>query len=122
MSDNEFESTNIENQDKTFGMLCHLLAFIGLLGVPFGHLLGPLVMWIIKKDESDFVDKCGKASINFQLSMTIYFLISIPLVYIIIGIPAILILYIIDIVCIIKASIKANEGILYQYPMAIKFF
>ena len=121
MLDNDIQQSNLEKEEKTFGMLCHLLAFVGFLGIPFGNLLGPLVMWIVKKDESDFVDKCGKEAVNFQISMSIYSIICIPFCFVIIGYPALLALFIIGIVCVVKASIRANDGVLYKYPLTIRF-
>ena len=58
--------------DYTTGMLCHLLSLTLLIGVPLGNILGPLIIWLIKRDEDPFVDLCGKESLNFQISMTIY--------------------------------------------------
>src|SRR5690242_19907337 len=59
-----------DSSDRTMGMLCHLLAFSGHF-IPFGHIIGPLVLWLIKKDDSPFVDDQGKESLNFQITMTI---------------------------------------------------
>ena len=57
--------------DHTIGMLRHLLSLTLLIGVPLGNILGPLIVWLIKRDEDSFVDLCGKESLNFQISMTI---------------------------------------------------
>jgi len=103
------------------GMLCHLLALCGLLGVPFGHIIGPLVIWLIKREESPFIDACGKEALNFQISMTLYIIVSALLAFVIIGfilLPAILL---INLVLTIIASIKASEGTFYQYPLTIRF-
>lgn len=111
----------LRDEEKTFGMLCHLLAFAGIIGVPFGNILGPLVIWLIKKNESDFVNKCGKESLNFQISLMIYSIISYVLIFILIGIPLLIAIAIIYIVCVIKASIKASNGGTYTYPLTIRF-
>lgn len=116
-----WDLTFMTNDEKTNGMLCHLLAFSGLIGLPFGNILGPLIIWLIKKNESEFVDACGKASLNFQISLTIYAFISGLLVLVFVGIIGLVILFILMIVCVIKASIKANEGEFYEYPYTIKF-
>jgi len=102
------------------GMLCHLLAFSGYL-VPFGSVLGPLIIWMIKKDEMPFVDDQGKESLNFQLTMFIAMIVSIILMFVLIGFVLIGVIIIYQIVVIIIASIKANEGVRYRYPYTIRF-
>ncbi len=109
------------NNSRNWNMLCHLSALVGLLGVPFGNILGPLVVWLLKKNEIPSVDPHGKESLNFQISMTIYMLISGLLIFIFIGIFLLIALAIIDLVLIIIASMKASEGTPYQYPFTIRF-
>jgi len=106
---------------NTMGMLCHLLALTLLLGIPFGNILGPLTVWLLKRHEDPFIDFCGKESLNFQISMTIYMLISAVLVFILIGIITMLGLMLANIVLTITAAIKASEGTHYKYPITIRF-
>jgi uncharacterized Tic20 family protein len=105
---------------KTFGMLSHLIAFAGFI-FPFGNLIGPLVIWLLKKDEFPFVDDQGKESLNFQISMTIYAMISIILIAVVIGIIMIAAVVILEVAMVIIASIRANEGVKYRYPLTIRF-
>jgi len=107
--------------ERMFGMLCHLLGFAGLLGVPLGSIIGPLVIWLIKKDESEFVDQCGKNALNFQISMTIYLAVSAVLTLIFIGFVLLLVLGIVWLIGVIQASIAANEGRQHVYPLTITF-
>lgn len=102
-----------------WGMLSHLIAFAGFI-VPFGNIIGPLVIWLIKKDEYAFVDDQGKESLNFQISMTIYFIVSAILTVVIIGILLIIGLLIFDVIVVILATIKANGGEKYRYPLSIR--
>jgi uncharacterized Tic20 family protein len=106
---------------NTMAMLCHLLSLILLLGFPFGNILGPLIIWLLKRHEDPFIDFCGKESLNFQISMTIYMLISAVLVFILVGIVTMLGLMIANIVLTITAAIKASEGTHYKYPITIRF-
>ena len=106
---------------NTMGMLCHLLALTLLLGIPFGNILGPLTIWLLKRHDDPFADFCGKESLNFQISMTIYMLISAVLVFILIGIITMLGLMLANIVLTITAAIKASEGTHYKYPITIRF-
>jgi len=109
-----------EKDERMWGMLCHLTAFAGLI-IPFGWILGPLIVWLIKKDEMPFVDDQGKESLNFQLTMFIAFIISAILIFVVIGFLFVGILYIYEIIVLIIASIKANDGVRYRYPYTIKF-
>ena len=67
-------------------MLCHLAALSAFVGVPFGHVLGPLVVWLIKRNEIPMVEQQGKESLNFQISMTIYGMVAFLLVFVVVGI------------------------------------
>ena len=101
-------------------MLCHISIFSGTV-IPFGNLLVPLVIWLIKKDEMKFVDDQGKEILNFQISITIYLILSIFLIILLIGIPMVIGLFIFNFICTIIGAIKANDGKYYRYPMAIQF-
>lgn len=101
---------NNEKQSRTWGMLCHLTGLALYIGVPFGNIVGPLIVWLLKKDQFPFVDDQGKESMNFQISMTIYSIVAGVLVIFLIGIPLLFGLIIAHIVLIIIAAIKANEG------------
>ncbi len=104
----------------TWGMLCHLCALVLYIGIPFGNIIGPLVIWLIKKDESPFVDAHGKESLNFQISMTLYGIIAGLLCLIFIGYVLLPILLIANIVLIIMGAVAANRGDMYQYPFCIR--
>lgn len=104
---------------RTWGMLCHLSAFLGFI-IPFGNILGPLVIWLIKKKDYPFVDDQGKEALNFQISMLIAFVISAVLMLIAIGFLLMVAVAIYTIVMIIIAAIKANEGVAYRYPYALR--
>ena len=108
-----------ESEEKTFGMLCHLAALAGFL-IPMGHIIGPLVIWLIKKQESAFVDDQGKESLNFQITMTIFAIISFILMFVLIGFVLIIAVAIFLLVMVIIASVKANNGIKYRYPINIR--
>ncbi|TVS17663.1 MAG: DUF4870 domain-containing protein [Gammaproteobacteria bacterium] len=104
---------------RTFGMLCHLLAFAGLV-VPFGNIIGPLVIWLIKREEHPFVDEQGKEALNFQISVFLYAIVCGLLSLILIGIPLLIALGIFWLVVVIIASVKANGGESYRYPLNLR--
>ena len=110
---------DLRKEEKTLGMLCHLLALCGYL-IPLGNIIGPLVLWLLKKDGSEYVDYHGKESLNFQISIVIYAVLSGLLCLLLIGfvlLPAVLLF---DIVAVIVATIKANDGLRFRYPFCIR--
>ena len=119
----EEQSQQIENypskDECTWAMLCHFSAFAGLI-FPFGNFLAPLIIWLIKKEELPFVEDQGKEVLNFQISMTIYLLISGILCIILIGIPIVIGLVIFCFIITIIAAISANDGKSYRYPMNLR--
>lgn len=109
----------VNNEERTMSMLCHLSALAGLL-IPFGFLLGPLIVWLIKREQYAEVDRQGKDALNFQISMFIYMIISGILVLIVVGIILLVILGILNLVVIIVAAVKSNNGERFQYPLSLK--
>jgi uncharacterized protein len=115
------EAQPVTNKDQNmWAMLCHLSALAGFI-IPFGNIIGPLVIWLIKKDEFALVNDQGKESLNFQISMTIYYIISAILIIVLIGILLLIGLALFSLIMIIIAMVKANEGVAYRYPMCIRF-
>ncbi len=110
-------STRDENM---WAMLCHISTFAGFV-IPFGNIIAPLIIWLIKKDEFPLVNDQGKEAINFQITMTIYIIASILLIIVIIGIPLLIGLGFFDLIVTVIAAIKASEGVRYRYPIAIRF-
>lgn len=101
-------------------MFCHLSAFAGYF-FPFGGIVGPVICWISRKDESEWVNINGKASLNFQISMLLYTVLLIPLCFIIVGIPLLIALGVLEFVCIILASLRSAKGEVFKYPLSIPF-
>ncbi|MGH8434907.1 MAG: DUF4870 domain-containing protein [Pseudomonas sp.] len=100
---------------RQWAMFCHFAAFLGLV-FPFGNLLGPLIVWQIKKDLDPFVDAQGKEALNFQITVALAALVCILLMLVVIGFALLGLLSIGALVLTIIAGIKANEGQAYRYP------
>lgn len=110
------------NKDaRMWGMFAHLAGFGGIVVPALGAVLGPLIIWLIKKDQYPFVDDQGKEALNFQITMLIYGFVSALLWIVCIGAFLTGALAIVDIVFIIIATIKANDGIRYRYPKGLIF-
>jgi len=114
------ENKVLSETERNWSMLCHLSAFAGFF-FPFGAILGPMICWLSKRDESAWVNINGKASMNFQLSILLYMVLMIPLCFIIIGFPLLFALLTLKVICITIASIKASKGELFRYPLSIPF-
>lgn len=110
----------LSDSEKNWAMFCHLSAFAGFF-FPFGGIIGPLICWLSKKDESLWVDQNGKASLNFQLSLLLYIVLAIPLCFIIVGIPIVIFIGFLKVICIIIGSVKAAKGEEFRYPLSIPF-
>ncbi len=102
--------------DRTWGMLAHLSSLIAMAvgGMTF---LGPLIVWLVKKDQSAFVDDQGKEALNFQIAVMIVTLICMVTV---IGILLLPLIAIADIIFTILAAVEANKGVAYRYPYTIR--
>lgn len=112
----------LTQEQKTWGMVAHLSALIGFL-IPFGNVLGPLVVWLIKKDTMPFVDDQGKEALNFNITVAIVvaglMVVGTVLLVILIGFLFYLLAAVVGVaalVFMIIAGIKANEGVTYRYP------
>jgi len=105
---------------RTWCVLCHASALLGLFSHFIGHLLGPLIVWLIKRGDSPEIDAYGKESLNFQISMLIYDAVAAILCIVFIGIPILIALWILNTVLVIIASVKASEGQFYRYPFTIR--
>ncbi len=102
-----------------WAMLCHLSALSTFI-IPFGSLLGPLIVWQLKKNEFPIVDDQGKEALNFQITTLIAMIVSLILVFIAIGIVLLIAVGIASLVFTIIAAIKANNGETYRYPFCLR--
>src|SRR5580765_7992248 len=103
-----------KGSDKIWSMLSHLSALLGV-----GFIL-PLVVYLAMKNESEYVALNAKEALNFHISILIYCLCCIPLVFILIGTPLLIGIGIASIVLAIMAAIKASDGGCYHYPLTLR--
>lgn len=106
--------------DRQWILLAHLGTFIGYT-VVLGSFIVPLFIWLSKKEESHEVGEHAKESLNFQISMAIFAIFSIPLIFIGLGILLLIIIFVMNIVCVIIAALEADKGRFYRYPATIRF-
>jgi uncharacterized Tic20 family protein len=110
---------------RTWAMLCHLAGLAWLLPATpvFGSVLGPLVVWLIKKNDFPFVDEQGKEALNFQMTMLIYVAVAALSMLICVGFLLLPAVGLVDVVFAVIAAIKTNDGdhYRYPYPLIIRF-
>ncbi len=107
--------------EKMWGMLTHLLALSIFVGIPLGNVIGPLIIYLIKKDEFEFVAQEGKEVLNFQITWSIIFIISAVLIIVGIGVLLLIGFGIAWLVLVVMGSVAANRGESYKYPLTIEF-
>ena len=106
--------------EKQWGMFVHLAALATFI-IPFGNFVGPLIVYLIKKDEFEFVADQGKEVLNFQITWTLILIASGILIFAGIGFLLLIGFGIAWLVLVIIGVIKANEGIFYRYPLTFRF-
>jgi len=103
---------------------CAFIHASALLGVVLhfpGHLLPPLILWLIKRDEASELDAHGKEAVNFQISMLLYNLVAAVFCLVLVGFVFLAILWVLNTIFVIIAAIQASDGKFYRYPMTIRF-
>jgi uncharacterized Tic20 family protein len=113
----------INRDARMWAMFCHLAGLGGLLPIVpiIGSIIAPLIIWQIKKDDFPFTDEQGKEAVNFQISILIYALGAGLLCLACIGFVLLPAVYVFDLIFLIIAAVKANNGQHYRYPLTIRF-
>jgi uncharacterized Tic20 family protein len=114
------QENRVTDRERTFATWMHLSGLCSYIGIPVGHILVPLVLWLLKRNESAFLDQQGREILNFQLTITFYLIFSYLLVYLLIGFLMIAIVVLLHIVATIVAAVKTYEGQIFRYPVTIR--
>lgn len=112
--------TKIGPPATTWAMFCHLSGFLGFI-FPLGNIIAPLIIWGLKRHEFPYLSEQGKEAINFQISITIYYIVAAVLVLLVIGLLLLAILTVFQIIAMIIASVESANGRPYKYPLSIRF-
>ena len=117
-------------EERQWAMFAHLSALVGGLLTSavggWGSFIGPLVIWLMKKDELPFAGEQAKEALNFNITVSAIFLILLLLSVLTLGlgllitVPIMIIVGLGALVLVIIAAIKANEGVAYRYPFTIR--
>src|SRR3954454_18514347 len=111
----------VSSNVRTWIILSHASALLGVFLHFPGHLLGPLIVWLAKRADSPEIDAHGKESLNFQISMLIYNVVAAVFCLVLIGFFFLAALWVLNAVFVIVAAIQASEGKFFRYPMTIRF-
>jgi uncharacterized Tic20 family protein len=116
-------SEEVNKDSRMWAMFCHLAGLAGyVVPVILSGIIAPLIIWQIKKDDHPFIDEHGKEALNFQISIGIYALVSLLLIPVFcIGAFLLTAVGIFNLVFLLIAAIKANNGFHYRYPLCIRF-
>ncbi|MGV8841987.1 MAG: DUF4870 domain-containing protein [Pseudomonas sp.] len=120
MNENQVPVPTPSKEARQWAMFCHFAGFFWFLVPMVGNVVGPLIVWQIKKDLDPFIDEQGKEAVNFQITVTLAFLVCGVLAWVLIGFPLMLLVGLVALVLTIIAGIKANEGQAYRYPFCLR--
>jgi len=114
------ENPQVSKDEQNWAMFCHLAALAGFV-IPLGNVLGPLIVWLIKKDTMPLVNQHGKEALNFQITVLIAFVVCIVLTLVLIGFLLMFVVGIGALVLTIMAAVKVSNGQFdYKYPFALR--
>ena len=107
------QTQEVPQNAKNMALLCHLLGF-------FTCFIGPLIVWLIKKDDHPYIDQQGKEALNFQITLTIAYVVGMILTFVCIGFLILAAVGLADIIFVIMACIASSKGEAYRYPVSIR--
>lgn len=115
--------TPVTDQERNWATLTHLLSAVLAVATPVPGIIVAVVFWLVKKDESAFLDDHGREAVNFWISVLLYAIVIIPLAAVItcgLGVLLYIPMFIVALVAVIQATMAANRGEFYRYPMTIR--
>jgi uncharacterized Tic20 family protein len=114
------DDTGVTEKERKWGTVAHLSAFLVFVLPVGGNILGPLAVLLVMKEEGEFIEFNAKEALNFQISMTIYVFLASLTVLILIGFALVPLLFLIDLVLVVRAAIEASERKRYEYPFTMR--
>jgi uncharacterized Tic20 family protein len=107
-------------QERNWAVIAHLSALLGFVLWGVGNVLGPLIVWLVKKGEMPFLDDQGREALNFQITIFLAGLVCSSMFFLGVGIPLLFALSVFDLVFVIIGAVKASEGVAYRYPVNLR--
>jgi hypothetical protein len=106
-------------EERQWAVFAHLAALAGFV-FPFGNVVGPLIVWLIKKDTLPFADQQGKEALNFNITVAIAAVVCTILIFVLIGGLLLIVLAVLWLVFLVVAAVQANNGVAYRYPFTLR--
>ena len=111
---------SVDEEIRTTAVVAHLSTFAGLI-VPFGSVIGPLAVWLTRRDRDPFIDQAGREALNFGISIAIYGSVLLVAALMLVGIPLLMVGVVAWVVLASLAAVKASQGRAYRYPLTMRF-
>jgi uncharacterized Tic20 family protein len=112
-------AATVDETARTTAVAAHLSTFAGLV-VPFGSVIGPLAVWLTRRDRDPFIDQAGREALNFGITIAIYGAVLLVAALMLIGIPLLIVGVVAWVVLASLAAVKASEGQAYRYPLTLR--
>jgi uncharacterized protein len=113
------ETVAVDQEIRNTAVAAHLSTLAGLV-VPFGSIIGPLAVWLTRRDRDPFIDDTGREALNFGISIAIYGLVALVAALMLVGIPLLIAGVIAWVVLACLAAVKASQGQAYRYPLTLR--
>jgi uncharacterized Tic20 family protein len=110
----------MDQEVRNAAVAAHLSTFAGLV-VPFGSVIGPLAVWLTRRDRDPFIDQAGREALNFGISIAVYGAVVLAAALMLVGIPLLIVGVIAWVVLASLAAAKASQGQSYRYPLTMRF-
>ena len=114
------ETGAVDEEIRNTAVVAHLSTFAGLV-VPFGSVIGPLAVWLTRRDRDPFIDQAGREALNFGISIAIYGSVLLVAALMLVGIPLLMVGVVAWVVLASLAAVKASQGQAYRYPLTMRF-
>ena len=112
-------AATVDETVRTTAAVVHLSTFAGLI-VPFGSVIGPLAVWLTRRDRDPFIDQAGREALNFGITIAIYGTVLVVAALMLVGIPLLAIGVVAWVVLASLAAVKASQGQPYRYPLTLR--
>ena len=109
----------VDQAVRNTAVAAHLSTFAGLV-VPFGSVIGPLAVWLTRRDRDPFIDQAGREALNFGISIAIYGVVALVGALMLVGIPVLIAGVVAWVVLASLAAVKASQGQAYRYPLTMR--
>ena len=116
---NQTTATRAGQEIRTTAVAAHLSTFAGLI-MPFGSVIGPLAVWLTRRDRDPFIDDAGREALNFGISIAIYGVVALVGALMLVGIPLLVAGVVAWVVLGSLAAVKASQGQTYRYPLTLR--